>query len=80
VKILTDFRALGKDYPNTDGFITGPNDIFSKSVCDPVCKVAINISDNVNTTRYLLLDNIFMISALPVLLIFFVHEKSGDIS
>jgi hypothetical protein len=78
--MLTDFRELGKDYPKTDGLITGPNDIFSKSVCDPVCRVAINVSDNVNTTKYLLLDNTLTISALPVLLIFFVHEKSGDIS
>lgn len=80
MNILTDFKEVDKDSPTTEGFITGPNDIFSKSVCDPVCRVALNVSDNVNTTKYLLLANTLVIYVLPVLLIFLVHEKSGDIS
>ncbi len=80
MKTLTDLREVEKASPTTEGLITGPKDIFSTSVCDPVCRVALKVSDNVSTTKYLLLANTLVISVLPVLLIFLVHEKSGDIS
>ena len=78
VNILIDFMYKDNDSTLIEGLKKVPIDKYSMSLDTADCNIVLNVSDNVNTTRYWLLLNISIILVLHVTLIFCVHVKLDD--